>query len=441
MNLYISITTLLILIILVVREVRIWKMRSLLSPGLYFGLIWGLGCLGLSILSPVGLVFERNPQYIDELNILVSFTAICFIIWTKKGRNEVIEEPITLNISDYRTYKILSFVFFVGALYDFISLGSNFNMGEARANLHDILGARSVIIGYIQTLSIPLSVYAGYSMVNKIQKVGSTEKSWSWLFLPLVANLIFSVSIGGRVNVVFCFSEYLLGFSFALPLNQSLKNVRKTIVLIAFFALFVMYFITAVSNQRNTYSSGQRSEVEVYLSNRSPVLGAIYGPISYIISSYNGYQLRRVDAVDLEHLGYGQYTFNGFINWTLPFSSQLGFKDFSIAKIFDIYYNNQETYDFERELYYTTHSCYIPIIKDYGFFGAFICIFFLTFIAHNLFVKVQKKDSITYVSSIFLFYLFWHYWNHSNFYGSLSSSILVPFYGFLFVDIIKYLKK
>lgn len=442
MNLVLSIATLVIQILLVIREIRIWKMRVLLSPAFYFGLIWALGALGISIISPIGLLFEKYPENLDELNILVSFTALCFMYWSNKKRTEVIEDSIELNFMTYGTYKVLSIILLAGAVYDFVSLGANLNMGAARENLSAIQDARSVIVGYIQTLAIPLSIYAGYNLLNAVRQYKYVSKGYVvWLLIPLFANLIFSVNIGGRVDVVFCFAEYLLGGSFAMPLNQKIKNNIKPIILTVALSMVVMLFITGVANQRDQFSNGQKAEVEQYFSERSPVLGAIYGPISYIVASYNGYQLRRVDAVDPTHLGYGQYTFNGFINWTLPFSGQIGLGDLSIAKLFGIYYNNQETYDGVRELYYTTHSCYIPIIKDFGFWGALVCIFFLTMIAHNLFIKIQQRDCYYYVTSLFFFFIFWNYWNHSNFYGTLSSSILVPMYGFLIVDIIKLANK
>ena len=165
----------------------------------------------------------------------------------------------------------------------------------------------------------------------------------------------------------------------------------------------------------------------------------LYGAISYIQPSYLGYQYRRDDAVDLNNLGYGKYTFNGFINWELPFSGRFGLKNSSIAHLLGIYYHNQETYDFTRDYYYVTHSAYIPIIKDFGFKGAFIAIFFIVFITHTLFIKIQERSEIKYATTFFFFYLFFDYWSRSNFYGSLSSSILIPLYSFLLIDIINFI--
>ena len=168
----------------------------------------------------------------------------------------------------------------------------------------------------------------------------------------------------------------------------------------------------------------------------------MYGPIEYMMLTYVGYQFRRDDAVDLDNLGYGQYAFNGFINWTIPFAGQLGMGDVSIANALDIYYDNQETYDYERVAYNCTHSLYIPLVKDFGTSVLiYIVIVVLTYAAHFLFVKIQRKKYIGYACSLFLYYLFWNYWVKSNYYGTLSSTILIPFYGFFIVDFFKYCLK
>lgn len=442
MNYYISVITLIILIWLIIREVSIWKLRVLLCPGFYFGIIWSFGALGVTLLSPIGLLFDPNPEYINELNILVSFTALCFIFWSKKGRNKINENPININISLFRVYKVLAIVFFLAALSDFIRLGGNINMGAARDNLQQIQQNRSIFVNYALTLALPLSIYAGnYLMKRSANKIKISIIDLLFLITPLIGNLIFSINVGGRVNIVYSFAYYLMGAAFALPCNFNLKLYKKPILFIMASSVLIMLFISSVANQRQKYNQGVRNEIEVFLNAKSPLLGAVFGPIQYIVASYNGYQLRRIDAVDPYKLGYGMYTFNGFINWTLPFSSQIGLGDFSIAKTFDIYYYNQETYDYQRELYYSTHSCYLTIIKDFGFWGALICIFLLTMISHKLFVKIQSKSSINRAYSIFLFYLFWNYWAQSNFYGSLSLTVLIPLYGFLIIDITNFIAK
>lgn len=440
MNYTLSIITTVVLIFTCFREFRIWKLRALLSPALYFSISWAFGTLGLSILGPVGLIYDPHPKYIDELNILVLFTALCFCFWSKKGRNKIVEDDIKINYSLVSVYNVLSVLFFLAAIYEFISLGGNLNMAASRDAVHETSAQRSTIVNYASTLDFPLSIFAGYQIIKSIVKKEHFKfLRILFLILPLFGNLIFSINLGGRVNFVYCFITYLLGVALALTVNQSLKEYRKPMLIVSSAGIGVLLFISAVGNQRDEYKTGEKNLAEQYLSQKSPLLGAIYGPVSYMIASYNGYQLRRLDAVDINHLGFGMYTFNGFINWTLPFSSQFGLGDASIAKSLGIYYYNQETYDFHRELYYTTHSGYLTLIKDFGFWGTLICIFILTLVSHNLFVGIQTKKKIMYASSLWLYYLFWIYWVKMNFYGTLSNTVLIPLYGFLISDIANYL--
>ena len=439
MNYTLALITLFVLGVLILSQIKTWKMRVLISPGFYFGSIWFLGLLGCVVLHPFGMFYEIYPIYIDELNFLVLFTALCFIFYTKKGRNKINEEKIDVSFISYKLYKVLSIVFFFAAIVEFIRAGGNLNMGDARNNLHEFQSGQNAIIGYIQVLGIPLSIYSGYSILtlflckNKPNKVQIL-----WLLLPLFSNMIFSITKGGRVDFVYSFMMYLIGGAMVLPLNFSIKKYKKTVLIIALSIIGVVFFINKVGEQRDE-NSGRINEAEMMLKEFNPIVGSFSGIIRYMGASYVGYQHRRVDAVDKNKLGYGQYTFNGFINWTLPFSSQLGLGDFSIAKSLGIYYNNQETYDFEREYYYTTHSGYLTMIKDFGFWGALLCIYVLVTITHNLFVKIQTKKNIKYASSLFLFYLFLNYWSKSNFYGTLSNSILVELYGFLIIDLCRYL--
>lgn len=439
MNYILALVTLSALMLLIIYQVKTWKIRALMSPGFYFGCIWFLGVLGCVILHPLGLFYEFYPIYIDELNFLVLFTALCFIFYTRKGRDRINKEKIYISFLSYKLFKVLSIIFLIAAIVEFIRAGGNLNMGDARNNLHEFQSGQSTIIGYIQVLGIPLSIYSGYSIFSLfLSKNKPNINLIIWLLIPLFSNMVFSITKGGRVDFVYSFTMYLLGVTMAVPLNLSIKKNKKVIIIIAISLMGVVFFINKVGEQRDKNSIGYINETEMVLKEINPIIGSFSGIIRYMEASYVGYQHRRIDAVDENKLGYGQYTFNGFINWTLPFSSIIGLGDFSIAKALGIYYNNQETYDFEREYFYTTHSAYLTMIKDFGFGGALLCIYILVTVTHKLFIKIQKKKNIKFATSLYVFYLFWNYWVRSNFYGTLSSSILVPLYGFLIVDLLSY---
>ena len=433
-----AIFTLLSLLFLIIYQIKIWKLRVVMSPAFYFAIIWSFGVIGCLVLSPVGFLYEPYPQYINELNILIAFTALCFILLTKHKYKKVNQGPIRLSFCTKDTFRLLTTLFLFAAIVDFIRLGGSFNVGGARQNLAEITAGRPTWIGYCQLLSLPLSMYAGAKFVSILSKqIRVSLFDGVFLCLPLVANLVFSLNVGGRVDFVYAFAQYLIGFSLGLPISSKLSIYKKYLKYLLFSGIFLVLFISAVGKARSEFT-GNDSAARIYFEEMNPIVGALYGPVEYIIASYNGYQLRRVDAVEEDELGYGRYTFNGFINWNIPFAGTMGIKNASIAKALDIYYDNQETYDYKRELFYTTHSCYLTIIKDYGFKGAFLCIIFLTYLAHYFFILIQTKQVIKHACQLYFFFLFWNYWAKSNFYGTLSSTVLIPLYGFIICDLFRF---
>ncbi len=428
---------------MVLRQIRVWKYRVFLSPGFYFGAFWIFGVFGVSLFSALDMIPMPYPEYVDELNLLVGFTGLCFLLYTSWGRKKINEDAIVVNFSTQGIFNFLSVILLLAAFADFMRLGGEINMGAAREALHESQASRPTWIGYIETLSLPLSVMAGYKIaLSLISKVKVSFINKCFLLLPLLANLLFSVSVGGRVHFVYAFITYLLGSSFAIPLKMRLSQLKKPLLMLCLAIVVIITFISAVAAQRSEFYRGDVDEKQAYFEEQYGALGFLYGPVEYMVASYIGYQYRRYDAVDLDNPGYGQYTFNGFINWTIPFSGQLEMEDVSIAKAFDIYYDNQETYDYERIYYFTTHSCYIPLVKDFGTsYMLYIVIALVAFISHYLFVQIQRRSVIKYASTLFFYYLFWNYWVKSNYYGTLSSTILIPFYGFLLIDIFNLFMK
>ncbi|MBP3383464.1 MAG: oligosaccharide repeat unit polymerase [Tidjanibacter sp.] len=439
MNTTLGLVTLLVLILLVIRQIKVWKLRVFLSPGFYFGLLWSLGVVGILIFTHAELIPLDVPENMNELMSFIGFTGLVFLLLTKWGYSKINKEAICVNFTSWKVYKVLSIILLFAAVVEFFRLGGNLNMGAARGMVHDIQASRPTWINYATTIVPPISIWAGYKAMsllvtkNKIPIVTAIL-----LLLPLIANLIFSISEGGRVDFVYCFAYYLAGAALSLPIKRSFKNLKKPIIVIACGAVLLSAFISGVASQRAEYSKGTLSDKQMFFEQEYKGLSFLYGPVEYMTESFIGYQYRRDDAVDLNQLGYGRYTLNGFINWTVPFAGQLGIEDVSIAKSLGIYYNNQETYDFRRVAFFVTHSCYIPIVKDFGPRGAYLFIVILVAIAHYLFVWIQSRKHILFSVSFFFFLLFWEFWVKSNYYGTLSNSILVPLYGFLIIDIMNY---
>ncbi len=440
MNINIAFITLFILLGTLLYQIKIWKARVLLSPGFYFSLIWILGVVGLLLFKSLDILIETNPEYIDELNILIGYTAICFIVVTKIGVKKINSSFININyLVSFRSFKLISIFYFILALYVFIFEGSGLDFGAARDNMHETMENRSFLIGYFRLLSIPLSIYAGSEIVKSILNIKkATILKYFFLILPFISDALFSLSEGGRVAMVYGMMLYLVGAVLTVPLNFNVKEKKKIILYGVLLAFFINSMISWIGKVRSE-SDGSLNTTEM-IKEKLGAIGFLYGAIEYVSSSYIGYQYRRVDAVDPQ-LGYGQYTFNGFINWQFPFAARFGIEDASLAKAFDIYYHNQETYDLSRDYYYVTHSAYIPIIKDFGFEGAFFAIFFIVYWSHRFFVRIQTKSKINHSVNFFFYYLFLMYWARSNFYGTLSESILVPLYGFFIVDLFNRISK
>ncbi len=440
MNISIAFITLIILVTTMLYQIKIWKVRALLSPGFYFSIIWIFGVIGLLLFKSANILIETYPEYIDELNILVSFTGISFIIVTKIGVKKINPSIININyIVSFRLFKTLSVFYFLLAIYVFLVEGSGLDFGKARDSMHTTIENRSFMVSYFRLLSIPLSIYAGSKIIKSFLKIeaASTVK-YLFLILPFISDTLFSLTEGGRVAMVYGMILYIIGAALTVPLNFRVKERKKIIIYGILIAVFINSMISWIGSVRSD-SDGTLHTSEL-MKEKLGSFGFLYGAMDYVNSSYVGYQYRRIDAVDVD-LGYGQYTFNGFINWQIPFSGRFGVDDASIAKALGIYYFNQETYDFSRDYYYVTHSAYIPIIKDFGFTGAFFAIFFIVFYSHYFFVKIQRKINLRHSVNFFFYYLFLIYWAKSNFYGTLSDSVLVPLYGFLIVDIFNSMSK
>lgn len=437
MNFILTVVDSVILILLIIRQIKIWQWRCFISPGFYFGFLWVLGVIGVFVFSSLEIFPITFPEYLDELNIYVGFTGLCFLLVTDKGRNTINENGMIFAfIPSFRIFLMFSSLLLIVAFTVFVLNGASFNMGAARERMHETLANQSVWVGYVGALSTVLSICAGY-MYGKFF-MGQTKLSYFRMVIclfPMISGLLFSLYLGGRVNFVYSIVEYVIGFSLAIPIHPA-KKVNKKIVIYSLSGfVLVSFFISLVAAQRQEYYGGASYQYNI-VKEAYPVMSVVYGPMEYMVSSYLGYQYRRDDLVDLNNLGYGLYTFNGFINWTLPFAGRLELENFSIAKIFGVYHDPQASYDFSRIYYYTTHSCFIPIVQDFGKWGAFPFILFLVYISHNLFVNIQKKYRIRYSSSLFMFYLFLFYWLKSNYYGYLMNSVIVLLYGFIIIDIV-----
>lgn len=442
MGISLEIICILVQIILVVYSVKVWKWRCFVAPGFYYGILWCFATIGYLSFQFAGLFEVVSEKNIIELCGFVTFTGLCFLFFTWQSRNKINNNQ-EVNINFLNTplvFIIISVIILIIAIYTFIKGGHGLDLLAARDAVHETLNNQSVIVGYAQAMNVPLCILAGSYLSRIIQRKLKFDKIQTIaLFLPLFANLFFSLYQGGRVDFIYGLIYYAVGFSLAIKINIGRKLSKRLLVYVSVVAIIGILFISFVAEDRR---ESELSELKYeYIKSQGQGLEYIYAPLEYATESYMGYQYRRDDAVDLSKPGYGIYTFNGFINWTVPFASRLGLNDLSIADTFDVRYDNQETYDYYRPFYYVVHSCYIPMVKDFGPVGTYLAIIFLTWIANLFFIKIQRKKNINWATSIFFFIIFFNYWIKSNFMGTLSSSVMVFLYGFLIVDLIKYITR
>jgi len=294
MNIFIAYTVLLILVLLIIKQIKVWKWRCLLSPGFYFGLLWSFGVFGAPLFSVAGYLPLIYPEYLNELNILVGYTGLCFLILTKNGRERIPnKQKITLNfIPKKNVLTIISLILFITALYAFISNGANFNMGQARVLMHKTEESQSTLIGYVQTLSLPLSICYGYlwgriyasnyNMSNQMKIIS---------LLPLLSNFLFSLYLGGRVNLIYTLLQYVIGFCLYIPIYTFKKTSKKIFASLIIGAIIVSSFISAVAAQRQGYYGGTAEQFKT-INKNNMIMEILYGPIEYMTASYLGYQFR-----------------------------------------------------------------------------------------------------------------------------------------------------
>lgn len=434
----IALASTIILGILLYWQIKCWKWRVMLSPGFYFAAFWILGTIGSSIFIEAGFLSDEYPKELNELNLLVGFTGLCFLFVTSKGKHKILNSKTIFNcLPSNKVFTIVSTIVLTLSLINFISHGASFNMGAAREAVHENVANQAFWVGYSQVLGLALSIVAGIFLCQiYLNERNASIKFKIVLLFPLIAQLFFSIYLGGRVNFIYCTIQYAIGFFLYLPFKIQTKLSKKLIFICLIIGTLLSLFISIVSTQREEHYTGGSSKFTTIVGDNK-ILSILYGPMEYMTASYLGYEWRRNDAVDLNDLTYGTRTLNGFINWSIPFSAKFGLEKFTIADLLDIRYNNQETYDFEREYYYTTNSCYIPIVKDFGLgIGTLLFIYFLVWIAHKLFISIQAKKEIRYMCSFFFFYLFLEYWIKSNFYGTLSNAVMMNLYGFIIFDLI-----
>ena len=432
--------TIVSLFLLNIELFRIWRLQMLFHPSFYFSLIWLMSVPAQLFLTSEGIAFVRYEDSVKELNTLVLFTTICFLIIIRFGKNKKNKSHIKLTFTkNLRAYKIFVYITFFSSVFQFIystiAFGISLNPGLNRGIvISDEYRSRSLsifeFIGSYGGMFLPvITICAGYYLGLKIQKK-STLKVSNWLIiLPLLIYIIQVITIGGRNPLAVGIKYYLLGLGFSTTANKII-NVNYKYILFGFFA-FVLFniFITSLGNQRREVLE----EGDQYVELKSPVLNQFRGIMDYFSSHYWGYQLRRKDIYDSDKLGYGFYTFHGVFLISIPFSKLFGINSNFGDLIgmpednLDYFYLKENGY----ESFYTTNSIYVEMICDFGEAGIYIFIILLVIYTHRAFLKLTNKN-INKSINLYFYILIFKYWSSSNFQSVYASGEIMLLFLILF---------
>ncbi|WP_428109518.1 O-antigen polymerase [Caldisericum sp.] len=419
--------------------------KLLLHPGTYFGFIWLTAVISQLILELSGIKFLTPfPEFVNEMNVLVIFTGICFIFIIFLTPNYFrFNHKIKILFINKSLYKIVSYLTLFGAtfklVYTWYMLGVAWNLAEIRVAyaakrgyFNDTVSLFS-LLSYMNFFYTVISIIAGYCIGLLFQFKRAPIRSRWLLSIPFVVTIIYTLTIGGRNPLAYGIKLYLFGFALSL-VPQTVRILSRKLIIYIILGVFSFFLFT-------TYVAEQRDEVagnisfSQYLDNT--YLKPFSGIIQYMNAHYWGYQLRRFDSFDPNNLGYGKYTFYGILNFRVPFSNALFGTDISILDFFsDLSYNKLDYFALQadgREGYYTTRSVYLEMICDYGQIGIFVFILVFVFLTNYLYILIEKRRLISVISILPLFFVF-SYWSSSNFQSVFATNVYGPIISFFVYD-------
>ncbi|GHT65450.1 hypothetical protein AGMMS50239_25350 [Bacteroidia bacterium] len=419
------IIALILLSITTISYLSIWKLKSFFHPGFYFSILWLVAVFSEWYLIKYNLAIVVDVFYIDELNFLVSFTALCFLGFQFIGLKYKQKQPI-LNcfyVKDY--FKNIVILIGIVAIFSFIYSGASLNMGLNRIayggydEMRHIHKESSLLEILFNVLKSPLpfvAIFSGYLIGKQFVEKEISFKNKFILYIPFIVYLLETIQIGGRNPAIIGLKNYLLGFGLAMPyLLNSKKKVKLLSYVLIIFVSFSL-FSTIVGNQRAMVRkqsiSSEREDSAFY--------SLFSGVMDYMSAHYWGYQLRRTDYINNDYT-YGSHTFYGFLNISIPFSSSL--ETDNLWSVLGVDYEPLEIYKSGVTGFYTTYSIYLQLYKDFGPAGIYIFLLLFTFFTHHLFVRMQKKHNISFFD-LFWFYMCFSFWSSSNFDSFYSSTFI-----------------
>lgn len=397
---------------------RNWRGQSILHPGIYFSALWLISTISQWLACKFDIMPLPNEPAIYELNKYAAYTSIIFMIFSFIGKkNHIRRDTFKIVEGKLGFIKVLLIISFASTILSWIYSGASFNFNENRADIIDSqthIGKSFTIVDSLLAIcnsTLPFVTIAVGFYLGMLMATGKSKIEKKWIILPIIIAFIDAMSQGGRISVLNCIRNYIIGIGFSLPLFSIPKSkIIKLTVSFIIFAFIFLSFISIIGASRADYTGHEYSFAR---------FGVFSGVVDYMTSHYWGFQLRRIDYANDIDLYYGINTFYGFLNFRIPFSASLGF-DGNIWNIIGIDFDPLAIYKSGVEGSYTTSSQFMPLIADFGTTGAYYVIILLVYFTQKIFLSVIQKNKKTAVSLI-LYYMFFCYWFGSNFNNGFMS--------------------
>jgi oligosaccharide repeat unit polymerase len=444
---------------LLVLLVSLWKtyhLKSLLHPGFWFGILWIIGVLSYYVINTFDNKFNTiYPEYVDELNGYILFSALSFLTLQNIGRRKILHSFSKWDVEPFfKVYKYLSIAAFVASMLMFIVQGAIFSFGANRdavgnANMLHAMGKYEVSPLYVFlntfiSLNIFLAIYAGFRLSEDFRNKGKINHKFL-LLLPILTQIIHMIMLGGRVDFITGMRFYVFGIVISISNGINGKTFKKLIrtglIVILIFGIYSTINLELRLKYANSYVNPSRSvSWDDY-----PLLKPFAGIIEYYSCSYMGYQLRRNDTTTQE-LEYGSRTFGGILFFDVPLSNLLGLKNATIGNLLGIKRHSlldQWANSINNDLPWatTTTSSYLFLYDDFGYYGTYIILLLMVLITQLLFVSWFGKPHKTFIS-FYLLLLFYVFWNNSIFDPIFAGGAIKGYLlSILFLDIICIYKK
>lgn len=447
-----AIVTLLILSFTLFIQYRRYGIKIILHPSTYFLSMWILSIISFILFYLAGLDLIIYEDYLNELFLFISVTALSFIYWGRKNNRLIKRSTIRLDLyipdALFRTFVIF---FLIISLISIFQTGFDVARNREVANneLFNNSGNRSLIFtlipGIIYMLSLPFTVYSGFKIGSNY--VRGIRKIAFLYYLPVLTTVLETVAGGGRAAIVSSVLMFIIGFAlgfFSFPLQNTIKQSLRPLIKYAvlFFILFSIYsgFVSSQRSLRENADSNSRY-VSILL-NKYPLLTPVSGTLEYLVFHFQGYQWRREDKKDSK-LEWGKNTFACVTQFNVPVISQLTRHKISIENLFGLEYADglkatQEAKEANIIGFSITATVYYVLYKDFGFWGTLFMIFIFVGITQKIFEQLFFKNNYNFWSIIF-FLAIYKLWTQTFFSHHLNGAW---FNGFLYpIFIIEVLNK